>query len=192
MSQGLILGRLGINKRCMETGVLIRVVIKWSLPSTDISVSLFLGCMLLYLLKTLFIMFKCHFTFFLTRSLIYSFASNWTSACEVQFWLSAEVIAVCEWAVPGLNTESLCELFHYFAVRKVLLLDKDAVDSWLGLFILSLPTPLHPGCSLKKPHMKDPPHQRMGANGGLVRCWSLQLQTTPNTVQRCLLAHASS
>lgn len=117
-------------------------------PSTAISVFSVLSCMLLNLLKTLFIMFKCHFIFFLIRSLISSFASNWTSACEVEIWLSVEVSSM-----PGLNTESLCvlkDLFHYFASRKGLLPDKAAVDSWLVLFILSLPTPLHPGCN----HMK--------------------------------------
>ena len=84
-------------------------------------------------------MFKCHFAFFLIRSLISSFASNWTSACEVEFCLSAEVRGV-----PGLNTESLCarkDLFHYSASRKPP--DKAAMDSWLVLFILYLPTPLH-------------------------------------------------
>lgn len=65
-------------------------------PSTSISVSSFSRCVLLYLLKTLFIMFKCHFTFLLIRSVISSFGSNGTSACKVEFRLSVVVSAVSE------------------------------------------------------------------------------------------------
>lgn len=87
---------------------------------------------------------------FLNRSLISSFASNWTSACEVEFWVSEEVSSM-----PGLNTEHSCTqkhfFFHYFALRKGLLPDRATVDSQLVLFILSLHTNLYPGWILKYP-----------------------------------------
>lgn len=128
--RALILWRLGINKPCIETGVLIKMVIKWAVngrSSTAFSVSSFGACMLLNLLKSLFIMFKCHFAFLLIRSLISSFASNWTSACEVKFWLSVKVSSM-----PDLNTEPLRakkDLTRYFALKKGLLVDKPAMDS---------------------------------------------------------------
>lgn len=147
--------------------------------STAFSVNSFLACILLNLLKTLFIMFKCHFTFLLIRSLISSFVSNWTSACEAEVWLSVDVRSA-----PGLNTECLCaekDLSHYFALGR-------GFTTWPGyhgqLFILSLPTPLHPGRGFKKKmHTRRSVASRLrtGASRGLELCWSCRQHLIPFT-----------
>lgn len=155
-------------------------------PSTSISVSSFSRCMLLYLLKTLFIMFKCHFTFLLIRSVISSFGSNGTSACKVEFWLSVVVSGVSETWMLRVYAPRRTRFITLASGKVYYLTHLQRTADWCFSFCLCLHlSTLSPAY---KSHAKEcgPTHMRMGAIQGLVLCWSWQLQTTPNTVQRCV------